>query len=79
MKELLKISQRRKIFQTERFRTEIALDIYTYVWGSKFSTMKQVKPENRHRMADETLGGTTSTGIDKGRILSGKPRSQASH
>jgi len=46
-RELLKISQRRKIFQTERFRTEIALDIYTYVCGSKFSTMKQVKSENR--------------------------------
>jgi len=78
-RELLKISQRRKIFQTERFRTEIALDIYTYVCVSKFSTMKQLKSENRHRMADETLDDATSTGIDKGTILSGKPRSQASH
>jgi len=35
-RELLKISQRRKVFQTERFRTEIALDVYTYVCVSKF-------------------------------------------
>jgi len=30
-RELLKISQRRKIFESERFRTKIALDVYTYV------------------------------------------------
>jgi len=71
--ELLKISQRRKIFQTERFRTKIALDAYTYVCVSKFCTMKQVKSENTNRMADETLDDTTSTGGDKGTILSGKP------
>jgi len=78
-RELLQISQRRKIFQTERFRTDIALDVYTYVCVSKFCTMKQVKSENKNRMADETLDDTTSTGSDKGTILSGKPRPQASH
>jgi len=66
------------IFQIERFRTEIALDVYTYVCLSKFSTMKQIKSKNRNRVADETLDDTTSTGIDKGTILSGKPRPQAS-
>jgi len=70
-RELLKISQRRKIFQSERFRTKIALDIYTYVCMSKFSTTRQVKSENRNPMADETLDDTTSTGNDKGTILSG--------
>ena len=78
-RELLKISQRRKVFQTERFRTEIALDVYTYVCVSKFSTIKQVKSENRNRIADETLDDTTGTGIDKEAMLSGKPRPQASH
>ena len=65
-RELLKISQRRKIFQTERFRTKIALDVYTYVCVSKFCAMKQVKSENQNRMADETLDDTTSkSGIFK--------------
>jgi len=41
--------------------------------------MKQVKSENRNRMAEERLDDTTSTGSDKGTILSGKPRPQASH
>jgi len=41
--------------------------------------MIQVKSENRNQMADERLDDTTSTGIDKGTILSGKPRPQASH
>ena len=76
-RELLKISEER--FFKQRFRTKIALDVYTYMGVRKFSTMKQVKSENKNRMADETLDDTTSTGIDKGTILSGKPRPQASH
>ena len=78
-RELLKISQRRKNFQSERFRTKIALDVYTYVCMSKLSTMRQVKSENGNPMADETLDDTTSTGSDKGKILSGKSRPKASH
>jgi len=51
----------------------------TYVCESTFSTMKQGRSTNRNRMADETLNDTTNTGINKGTILSGKPRPQASH
>jgi len=36
--------------------------------------MRQVKSENRNPMADETLDDTTSTGSDKGTILSAKSR-----
>ena len=78
-RELLKVSQRRKIFQSERFRTKIALDVYPYVCMSKLSTMRQVKSENRNPMADETLDHTASTGNDKGTILSGKSLLKASH
>jgi len=56
-RELLDISQ-------QRFRTENALDVWkhipgigipgTYVRESTFSTMEQVKYENKNRMADET-------------------------
>jgi len=51
---------------------------------NKFSTIKQVKCKNRNRMAggtqDDSLRlATTNTGIDKGTIMSEKPRSQASH
>jgi len=51
---------------------------------NKFSTIKQVKCKNRNRMAggtqDDSLPlDTTNTGIDKGTIMSEKPRSQASH
>jgi len=41
--------------------------------------MKQVKSKNRNLMADQTLDDSTSTGIDKRTILSGKPRPRASH
>jgi len=78
-RELLKISQGRKIFQTARVRNKITIDVYTYMGVWKISTMKQVKSENKNRMVDETLDDTTSTGIDIGTILSGKPRPQASH
>jgi len=58
--------------------------VSTYVCESTFFTMKQVKPENRNRMTDETLDNrfqlaTTNTGIDKGTIVSEEPRPQASH
>ena len=51
---------------------------------NKFSTIKQVKCKNRNRMAGGTLVdslrlSTTNAGIDKGTIVSEKPRSQASH
>jgi len=47
----------------------------TSVCENSFSTMKQVKSENRNRMADETLDGTrrlatTNTSIKKGIIVS---------
>jgi len=56
-RELLEISQQRKISQTERFRTKNALDVWKHirVCESTFSTMKQVKSKNRNRMADEAL------------------------
>jgi len=49
-----------------------------------FSTMKHVKFKNRNRKADKTLEdslrvATTNTGIDKGMIVSAKPRTQTSH
>jgi len=50
-----------------------------YVRESKFSMLKQVKSDNRNRMADKILDDTTSTGIDIGTILSGKSQPQASH
>jgi len=55
----------------------------TYVCEGTFSTMKQVKSKNRHRMADETLDdslrlATTNIGIDK-MIVTEKPPPQASH
>ena len=74
-----KLVSEERYFKLKRFRTEIALDVYTYVCVSTFCTMKQVKSENRNRMADERLDDTISTGSDKGTILSGKPRPQASH
>jgi len=56
----------------------------TYVRESTFYTMKQVKSKNRNRMVDDTVNdslrlATTNTGIEKGTILSEKPRSQASY
>jgi len=49
-----------------------------------FSTIKKVKCKNRNGMAGGTLDdslrlATTNIGIDKGTIVSEKPRSQASH
>jgi len=46
------------------------------------STMKQVKFENRNRMADEALDDSfrlATTGIAKGTMVSEKPRRQATH
>jgi len=39
---------------------------------SKFSTMRQFKSANRNAKADEALDDTTSTGSNKGTILSVK-------
>jgi len=55
-RELLGISQQRKISETERLCNINALDVWkTYVCRSTVSVMKQVKSKNRNRMADETL------------------------
>jgi len=56
----------------------------TYVCESTPSAMKQVKSKNRNRITNEKLDhsrrlATTNTGIDKGGIVSEKPRPQASH
>jgi len=53
------------------------------MYGNTFSTKKQVKCKNRNRMAGGTLDdslrlATINIGIDKGTIVSEKPRSQAS-
>jgi len=78
-RELLKISQQRKISQTERFRAKNALNVWKHICVREYIfTMKKVKSKNRNRMADGTLDDTTNTGFDKGMIVSEKPRPQAS-
>ena len=73
-KELLKISQQRKISQTEKFRAKMhSMFGNIYVCKSTFFTMKKVKSKNRNRMADGTLDDTTNTGFDKAMIVSEKP------
>ena len=61
---------------------KICLEIQTC--ENIFSTIKQVKCKNKNRMAGGTLDdslrpATTNIGIDKGTIVSEKPRSQTSH
>jgi len=60
------------------------LETDVYVSESTFSTMKQVKFQNRNRMADGTLYDSprlaaANAGIGKGMIVSKKPRPQESH
>jgi len=55
----------------------------TYWCETTFSTIKQVKSNDWNRM-DQTQGNSlrlasTATGINKGTIVSVKPRPQASH
>ena len=54
------------------------------MFENTFSMIKQVKCKNRNRMPGGTLDNslrlaTANIGIDKGTIVSEKPRSQASH
>jgi len=78
-KELWKLVSKDRFPKLEDFAIKICLEIYTF--ENTFSTINQVKCKNRNRMAGETLFDSLrlSIGIDKGTIVSEKPRSQASH
>ena len=80
-RELLEISQQRKISPTQR--TKNALDDWKHISCVTLSTMNLFISTNRKRMADETLDGsrrlaTTNTGIDIGMIVSEEPWSLTS-
>ena len=73
-RELLKISQQRKISQTERFCTKNALNVWKHVCVREYIFYdEEVKSKNRNQMADGTLDDTTNTGFDEAMIESEKP------
>jgi len=82
VESLWKLVSKDRFPKLKDFAIKIYLEIYTF--ENTFSTIKQVKCKHRNRIAGGTLVdslrlATTNIGIDKGTIVSEKPRSQASH